>query len=145
MQSLLVSIGTGKSVKTRRSAVTRFYQEMYSHFRTVKAIASDTNAIHNRISSALNRYGHYCRLNVEKGLGDVSVPLDACKGEGGVKTLDLIRQRTEEYLEQEPAKTLILDSAETLVAIRRARSIQSDRDRWETYCHGLEYKCPVLD
>ena len=143
--AVLVSIGTGKGLKKRRTDVKNLYQTMYGLFKTVRAMATDTHAIHERIQSDMTGYGHYYRLDVQKGLGDTDVPLDTCKGKMGIDTLNLIRQRTEDYLEKEHAKTLIRQSAERLVAIRKARSNYLDRDLWERFCHGLEYKCPVPD
>ena len=87
--------------------------------------------------------GSYYRLNVEQGLGDRKVPLDACKGNGGSKTLDIIRIKTNEYFESSQAKSRIREIAEQLVAIRCARSNSSDQDSWEEFCYGLEYKCTM--
>lgn len=40
-------------------------------------------------------FGHYQRLDVQNGLGEVA--LDACKGKRGTDTLNSIRQKTKEY------------------------------------------------
>lgn len=116
---------------------------MYGYYKTMKAMATDTHTVHEKLQSDMIHSGDYYRLDVQKGLGDADVPLDACKGKGGVDTLGLIRQKTADYLEKESAIKLIRKIAERLVAIRRGRSNHSDRDRWECFCHGLEYKCPV--
>lgn len=139
---VIVSIGTGKGLEKRRTRMKMsFHQVMWSHYKTMKAMASDTEVVHGQMQSVMAEYGHYYRLNVEDGLGNNDVPLDACKGARGHKTLTLIRRKTEEHLNKEPAKGSIRRLAETLVAIRRARS-NADRDRWERFCHGLKYTCP---
>ena len=106
-------------------------------------MATDTHTIHERVQINMNDRGHYCRLDVQKGLGDAEVPLDACKSKRGEDTLALIRETTEKYLQEKETKTMIHDSAKKLVAIRKARSNHWDRDRWERFCYGLEYRCTV--
>ena len=111
----------------------------------MKAMVTDTETIHQQILGNMNNVGSYCRLNVERGLGDRIVPLDACKGSGGIQTLTTIREKTEKYLESESAKSSIRTFAKKLVDIRMARSNGPDGDRWERFCHGLKYKCAMPD
>ena len=120
-----------------------FHRKMWGHYKTMKAMATDTEAVHGQMQSIMVDFGHYYRLNVQKGLGSTDVPLDACKGKGGNKTLALIRRKTEEYLEKESTRTSIGMIARRLVDIRRARSNGPDREQWKRFCHGLKYKCPV--
>ena len=87
-------------------------------------------------------YAKYFRLNVEHGLGTVT--FDKWKGKKGDKTLPLIRTKTEEYLKSPDVKRDIAEIAKQLVEVRRQRSTwEPDLDRWERFCHGVEYACPV--
>ena len=142
---VLVSIGTGQDLRNRRT-VTSFYHRILRVSKTMKAMATDTERVHEEMERSMiegQGRGRYYRLNVEKGLGDRIVPLDACKGIRGSKTLDILRMKTNEYLESSQAKSNIRKIAEQLVAIRRARSNSLDQDSWEEFCYGLKYKCTV--
>ena len=83
----------------------------------------------------------YFRLNVEHGIGKMK--LDAWKGRKGCKTLELIEAKTEYYLKSNEGRRQITDSARELVNVRKARSSQAYLDRWERFCHGVEYFCCV--
>lgn len=83
----------------------------------------------------------YHRLNVKDGLGKMK--LDEWKGEGGQKTLQYIRKKTEHYLRLPEVIEEINTAAQQLVMIRRARSGHADCDRWERFCYGIDYACCV--
>ena len=95
---ILVSIGTGLNPRSQRIQSKRFYTVMWHHYKTMKALVTDTETVHGEMLGNMNPQGSYCRLNVKRGLGDRIVPLDACKGSRGSKTLTMIREKTEEYL-----------------------------------------------
>ena len=111
----------------------------------MKAMVTDTETVDGQMLSNMNNVGSYYRLNVKKGLGNHDVPLDACKGKEGRETLKIIREMTEVYLQSDMARSSIETSAKKLVGIRTARSNGSDPDRWERFCHGLKYKCPMAN
>ena len=134
----LVSIGTGKNLEADRnpSAGYRLYM---SYANTAAKWATQSEATHERIFEATMDNADYYRLNVEHGLGKMK--LDSWKGEKGCKTLDLIRTKTQDYLDSPDGQRLISASARQLVNIRRARSGPTYIDRWERFCHGVEYHC----
>ena len=83
----------------------------------------------------------YCRLNVKDGLGKMK--LDEWKGDRGRKTMEYIRSKTTTYLKIPGVERKINAVARQLVDVRRARSSLPHRDRWERFCHGVEYACCV--
>ena len=140
---VLISIGTGQDHVNRRTRARHYYHKMWSNVKTMRAMATDTEDVHRQMLSDMKDRGHYCRLNVQQGLGSHKVPLDACKGEGGSETFALIRSKTNEYLQTPDAIRSIQDSAQRLVDIRRERINGPDLDRWEKFCHGLKFRCQV--
>ena len=135
---VFVSIGTGK----RRGTEPKFTSK--STMKSVSIPLESPEDIHRHMLSATKHdtLTDYYRLNVEHGLD--SLVFDEWKGKKGIDTLDLIRIRTEEYLLSPDAKSDITKIAKQLVTIRRERSTwEPDLDRWERFCHGVEYACPV--
>ena len=133
----LVSIGTGKNLEADRNpsgyGLYMYYGNTAAHW------ATQSEPTHERIVDATRGNADYCRLNVEHGLGKMK--LDAWKGEKGCKTLELIRSKTQDYLDSPDVQRLISAYARQLVSIRRARSNPTYSDRWERFCHGVEYNC----
>ena len=138
---VLVSIGTGKNLEAdpNPSAGYRLYLS-YAN-RAAKWATDSEKTHHNVLDATRDSSTKYFRLNVEHGLGKMK--LDAWKGKRGCKTLELIRTKTQDYLESEDGRQQISDSARQLVNVRRDRSSLAYRDRWEGFCHGVYYHCPV--
>lgn len=136
--SVLVSIGTGKNLEHGRNPKAGY--RLYLRYANAAAKwATDSEKTHETVSDILKDNAKYFRLNVEHGMGKMK--LDAWKGRGGQDTLALIRAKTEDYLATEEARLKIFESAKHLVSIRRTRSAAKDLDRWERFCHGVEYAC----
>lgn len=137
---VLVSIGTGKNLEAdpNPSAGYRLYM---SYANTAAKWATQSEATHHTILDATRNVAQYFRLNVEHGIGKMK--LDAWKGKKGYKTLDLIRTKTQDYLDSVDGQKQISASARQLVDVRRARSSPRYTDRWEKFCHGVEYACCV--
>lgn len=135
----LVSIGTGRNLEAdpSPSAGYALYWSYISLAAKWAAQSEDTH--HKMLNDTLKDNTQYFRLNVNSGVGKIK--LDAWKGKKGRKTLDLIRNKTNEYLNSEEGSQQILNSARRLVEIRRARSSDTYRGRWERFCHGVEYVC----
>ena len=140
---VLVSIGTGLNRVNRRTRAKNFYHKMLGYIKDMQDLATDTEGVHLQMESDMQDRGHYCRLNVQQGLGKYEVPLDACKGQGARETLDLIRRKTDEYLQTPGATGRIQKFAQILVDIRRERVNGPDPDRWEKFCYGLKFRCQV--
>ena len=139
---LLVSIGTGKNQEASNVPRRGFSKYLFL-FNAAAKWATDSEHTHQNVYEALNGKADYYRLNVEHGLGKMK--LDAWKGERGTETLDLIKEKTNAYLATDAARNSIRESARHLVNVRRARAYQQDRDRWERFCHGVEYQCHLPD
>lgn len=131
---VLVSIGTGKpEVDLKASASSRIYE-------TVTKPVVNSEVTHNAVTIATSTFASYFRLNVEHGIGRIKT--DAWEGKNGIRTLELIRNKTEAYLESTEGKEKISDAAKLLVSVRRARA-SKDPNRWERFCLWVQYKCPV--
>ena len=139
---LLMSIGTGKNKEASNTSRSG-YRKYLRYYNAAAKWATDSENTHQNVHEALTDHADYYRLNVEDGLGKMK--LDAWKGVGGSETLELIRNKTQQYLATEVARRSIRDSAERLVRIRRARANWQDRDRWERFCHGVQYNCDLPD
>ena len=137
---VLVSIGTGKNLEADPNPSAGYALYMAYVNRAAKW-AAQSEATHHAVLDATRNCAEYFRLNVENGIGKMK--FDAWKGEKGSKTLDLIRSRTQEYLDSPDGRQQITDAATQLVNVRRARSSQAYIDRWERFCHGVEYACCV--
>ena len=137
---VLVSIGTGKNLEARRNPSAGYALYKAYANRAVKW-AAQSEKTHQTMVGVTRGFTEYFRLNVEHGIGKMK--LDAWKGKKGRKTLDLIRTKTQDYLDSPEIQRQITASATELVNIRRARSSQPYIDRWERFCHGVEYACPV--
>lgn len=137
---VVVSIGTGRNLEAdpNPSAGYALYR---AHFNTAAKWATQSEATHHTMIYATRSFANYFRLNVEHGLGKMK--LDAWKGKNGCKTLELIRTKTRDYLDSRDGRRLISASARQLVDVRSARSSQKYLDRWERFCHGVEYVCCV--
>ena len=135
---VLVSIGTGKNLEADRSPSSG-YGLYWAYLNLAAKWAAQSEGTHHTILRNLEDGMHYFRLNVDHGIGKMK--LDAWKGKNGCKTLDLIRTKTQEYLDSEDVKQQISDSAKQLVEVRKARSDTAYRDRWERFCHGVDYAC----
>lgn len=135
---VLVSVGTGKNLEAdpNPSAGYRLYM---AYANTAAKWATQSEATHHTILDATRSFAEYFRLNVEHGIGKMK--LDAWKGTKGCKTLELIRTKTQDYLASPEAQRQISECARLLVSVRRARSSQMYIDRWERFCHGVEYAC----
>ena len=137
---VLVSIGTGKNLEADKNP-SAGYAMYLAYANTAAKWATQSEATHHTILDATRNSAEYFRLNVEHGIGKMK--LDAWKGRKGCKTLELIRTTTQDYLDSPEGQQQITDSARQLVDIRRARSSQVYIDRWEIFCHGVEYACCV--
>lgn len=137
---VLVSIGTGKNLEAdpNPSAGYRLYM---AYANTAAKWATQSEATHHTILDATRTFADYFRLNVEHGIGKMK--LDAWKGKKGYKTLELIRTKTQDYLNSQEGQQQISTSARQLVNVRRLRSSDMHIDRWERFCHGVEYACCV--
>lgn len=137
---ILVSIGTGKNLEAdpNPSAGYRLYM---AYANTAAKWATQSEATHHTILDATRTFAEYFRLNVEHGIGKMK--LDAWKGKKGCETLELIRTKTQEYLDSPDGQQQISHSARQLVNVRKARSSPEYIDRWERFCHGVEYACCV--
>ena len=137
---VLVSIGTGKNLEARRNPSAGFALYMAYANRAAKW-ATQSERTHQTMLDVTRDCTEYFRLNVQHGIGKMK--LDAWKGKKGRKTLELIRAKTQDYLDSAEGQRQITASARELVIIRRARSSQAHLDRWERFCHGVEYTCCV--
>lgn len=138
---VLVSIGTGKNLEMGPNP-SAGYSLYMSYANRAAKWAADSEATHHNLYDTLRDNAAYFRLNVEHGIGKMK--LDAWKGKKGVKTLELIRTKTNDYLGSVDGRRLIIDTARHLVDVRRARSRwHQDLDRWERFCHGVRYACGV--
>lgn len=137
---VLVSIGTGKNLEAdpNPSAGYRLYM---AYANTAAKWATQSEATHHTTLDATRTFADYFRLNVEHGIGKMK--LDAWKGKKGCKTLELIRTKTRDYLNSQEGQQQISTSARQLVNVRRLRSSNMHIDRWERFCHGVEYACCV--
>ena len=138
----LVSIGTGKNLESDPNPSAGY--ALYLRYANAAAKwATQSEATHERVFDSTRGKAEYTRLNVEHGLGKMK--LDEWKGKKGSKTLDLIRAKTQDYLDSSATQMEINNTARRLVAVRRARSSwRRDPDRWERFCHGVEYACRIL-
>lgn len=136
--STLISIGTGKSLEAEvnPSAGYRLYLR---YANAAIKWASQSETVHENLLETTQGKADYCRLNVEHGLGKMK--LDTWKGKKGRETLDWIQAKTGEYLSSDATKIQIRETAQRLVKIRRERASQPNSDRWERFCHGVEYAC----
>lgn len=137
---LLLSLGTGRNLEPDNHQGTG-WGLYYNYVNSAAKWATQSQGTHHTMEYFTQGVADYYRLNVKKGLGKMK--LDECKGERGEKTLRYIRAKTEEYLQSQNVRDMITAAAHRLVNIRRARSGQLDRDRWERFCHGVTYACPV--
>ena len=137
---ILVSIGTGKNQEPS-SNPRRGYAMYYEYLNAAAKWATDSERTHEVVSDKLRKNADYCRFNVEHGLGKMK--LDAWKGPRGAETLRLIQAKTDVYLQDTKVQESIKETARQLVKIRRLRAYRSDLDRWERFCHGVEYSCAV--
>lgn len=138
---VLVSIGTGKNLESDPNPSAGY--ALYLRYANAAAKwATQSEATHERVYDSTRGKAEYTRLNVEHGLGKMK--LDEWKGKKGSKTLDLIRSKTQDYLNSPLTQAEISATARRLVSVRRARSSwPRDPDRWERFCHGVEYACCV--
>ena len=135
---VLVSIGTGKNlerVKLSRAGYSKYLE----YINAAAKWATDSEKTHETVTRMANGNAAYFRLNVEHGIGKMK--LDAWKGVKGRETLRLIQTKTDDYLSSPVVKQQIAKSARLLVQIRQDRSGAEDLDRWERFCHGVEYAC----
>lgn len=138
--SELVSIGTGK--KNERGGKGFVLPLRYA--RQAIKMATDSERVHRSMLRGSKQDGYqYSRFNVERGLEKIK--LDTWKGKKGAKTLDCIKRKTMEYLENGEVQRKVDEVAERLVRIRRSRAGQTNSDHWERFCHGVEYVCYVQD
>ena len=138
MVQVLVSIGTGKNLEADPNPSAGFQLYM-SYVNTAAKWATQSEATHEDALDATRNNAEYFRLNVEHGIGKMK--FDAWKGKKGCKTLELIRTKTQDYLNSPDGRQQISASARQLVNVRRARSSDMYIDRWEKFCHGVEYAC----
>ena len=136
--SVLVSVGTGKNLEHGHNPKGGY--RLYLKYANAAAKwATDSEKTHETVSDLTQGNAEYFRLNVEHGIGKMK--LDEWKGKKGGNTLELIRSKTEVYLRTPEAQKHLDSSAQHLVDIRRRRSTRTDCDRWERFCHGVEYAC----
>lgn len=139
---VVVSIGTGKNLETDPHPNGGYGQILW-YLNAAAKWATQSEGTHDNMIHNTRRDGaQYFRLNVEHGIGKMK--LDAWKGSRGNKTLELLRTKTDEYLASPEGESLVSRTARELATIRQARAnLQADPDRWERFCHGVEYACPV--
>lgn len=137
---LLLSLGTGRNLEPDRHQGSGWGMYL-SYVNAAAKWATQSQATHENVTWLTQGVADYYRLNVKEGLGKMK--LDEWKVKEGHKTLEFIRAKTWTYLNSPAAKKKIPAVAKQLVKIRRARSSQVDGDRWERFCHGVEYACPV--
>ncbi len=111
----------------------------HSYVNAAAKWATQSEGTHATMQFFTQGVADYQRLNVKEGLGKMK--LDECKGEGGQKTLEYIRAKTQLYLQLPEVREKISMIATQLVDIRRARSGHLDGDHWERFCYGVEYAC----
>ena len=136
--SVLVSIGTGKNLERVKSSRAG-YRKYLEYINAAAKWAADSEKTHETVTRMTNGNAAYFRLSVEHGIGKMK--LDAWKGVKGCETLELIRTKTAEYLSSPAVQRQIANSAQHLVQVRQQRSSAEDLDRWERFCHGVEYAC----
>ncbi|KAK3176234.1 hypothetical protein OEA41_007557 [Lepraria neglecta] len=133
---ILVSIGSGKNLEADPNPSSGFL--LFAMYMKLAAKwASQSEATHQTVLDATRRVADYFRFEVEHGIGKIR--LDAWQGKKGIKTLQLIRIKTEVYLQIPEVQKQITLTARHLVDVRRARSTQLDR--WERFCQGVDYVC----
>ena len=138
---VFVSIGTGESLE---SEFTPGIPNKVVKFARLSASlqASSYKIYEQTVRLATENYAEYFRLNVQPGLSIRA--FDVSMRKKGDETLELIRTKAAEYLRLPDVKSDITKIAKQLVDIRRQRSTwEPDLDRWERFCHGVEYACPV--
>ena len=129
---ILVSIGTGHKLEDKPYSFLAFK-------RFISYTDSRSKAINQNLLAATRNYVDYFRLDGEHGLDTLA--FDEWKGG---ETLELMRTLTEGYLKSPDVKRDLGEIAKQLVEIRRQRSTwEPDLDRWERFCHGVRYACPV--
>ena len=143
---VFVSIGTGRSLQAELipSVGSRFhiFNRMVELTKLTFSLSTASSKIFKRNVRATENNTICFRLDVEPGLNIRA--FDPLVGKKGDETLKLMRTKTEEYLQSPDVKRDIAEIARQLVDIRRQRSIwEPDLDRWERFCHGVEYACPV--
>ena len=137
---VLVSLGTGmvESKKSKWPIVGKILNEIDS----IVAWATDCERTHETV--AFTREGRpYFRFNVKRGLGTLS--LDSWSGENGRQTRERMCNATNQYLQDPEVQKLILSCAEMLVKKRRARASWHEKHLWEEFCHGVAYRCQVVN
>ena len=136
----LVSIGTGRNLEDDPNPGTSY--KLYLLYGNAAAKwATQSEGVHVTMHTFTRDVTDYYRLNVAEGLGKMK--LDEWKGECGTGTLELIRSKTEHYLQSPLVRAKITAAAHRLVSIRRARSGYHDQDRWERFCYDIEYVCCI--
>ena len=140
MKLSLVSIGTGKKKSQQRNAWwAKGPLEIYALIQSSLDFATDCEPTHETVSDLINGSSEYFRLNVGEEIGNMA--LDDWRGQHGQDTLDQLRGATQRYLGLPKTQKDIAKIAESLVHIRRARAHDEKSDFWETYCHGVYYRC----
>ena len=136
---IVVSVGSGVKQLPQRTGVARYIDTVGVTRRMVMNAEKAHQASMNlRLARLLD---YYFRLNVEEGIGDIK--LSEWRGKNGRDTLSLIHEKTNDYLHLDSVRKSLVETARALVETRRARA--SDLDRWERFCHGVEYVCPIIN
>lgn len=130
----LCSVGSSKKINVFPTTLRKLIKLMNLNLDFTDDIA------HGAMTTQAKENGfEYIRLSAEGGISDIA--FDAWQGEHGIKTLDLIQFQTKTYLAHPKVKEQVARAARTLVAVRRARA--RDLERWERFCHGIQYVCEV--
>lgn len=131
----LVSIGTGKKESGKKE-----FLKLHRYINLAIKWATESEKTHESMLRISQRDDFsYSRFNVEQGLGKIK--LDTWKGKQGARTLTLMRKKTQEYLQTGHVMEDVDAVAMRLVQIRHSRARQPVSDRWEQFCHGVEYSC----
>ena len=139
---ILVSIGTCRRPISHFSEKKGGLRAAREITKILSELHDQSKHTHERLLDATRSHTNYSRLNVDHGLYPIA--FDEWKGKKGDETLQLIRTKTEEYLHSLDVIIGIAEIARQLVEIRRQRSTwEPDLDRWERFCNGVEYACPV--
>ena len=132
---ILMSIGTGHELIIKPSSFLPSFLPSKKH---TSHAGSRSKSIKRNLLADTRNYVDFFRFDGEHGLGTMA--FDEWKGG---ETLELMQTSTEGYLQSPNVKSDIAKIARQLVECRRERSTwKPDTDRWERFCHGVEYACP---
>lgn len=151
--AMVLSIGTGTAGAQIKRYNSGTINKWIGYLTAAKQLASSSEDEHTRMRGFKPRHLHYFRLNVPASTGLGKMKLDEWKAKGGIKrrktnkTLEKIRQLTNDYLEDPEVQDEIRQIATILVNHRRQRAGETPGSsrRWELYATGVQYRCTYSD